>query len=184
MARQYNATGNSRHRESPSGYVSARWRSTRVMRAPGRCWRSASRTSAWSTPGDTGWAAAERALALQPDLAEAHAAKAAFSATTGASMRRWRSTRSRCGSTRIYEVNAAAARCYIAMRRHEEPIGCLERAAAAIETDFWALGMAIQCYEAVGDCRRRRSRPRGASSSAWRRSSSPSPITASRSAGA
>ncbi len=50
-----------------------------------------------------------------------------------------------------YEVNAAAARCYIAMRRYAEAIGCLEKAAAAIETDFWALGMVLQCYEAIGD---------------------------------
>ena len=50
-----------------------------------------------------------------------------------------------------YEVNAAAARCLIAMRCNAEAIVCLEKAAAAIEADFWALGMAIQCYEAVGD---------------------------------
>ncbi len=50
-----------------------------------------------------------------------------------------------------YEVNCAAARCYIGMRRNQDAIGCLEKAAAAIETDFWALGMAVQCYEAVGD---------------------------------
>jgi adenylate cyclase len=50
-----------------------------------------------------------------------------------------------------YEVNAAAARCYIPMRRYQDAITCLEKAAVAIETDFWALGMAIQCYEALGD---------------------------------
>jgi adenylate cyclase len=50
-----------------------------------------------------------------------------------------------------YEVNAAAARCYIGMRRNMDAVGCLERAAAAIETDFWALGVAIQCYQAEGD---------------------------------
>src|SRR4029453_13208983 len=37
------------------------------------------------------------------------------------------------------------------MRRNNDAVRCLEKAAAAIETDFWALGMAIQCYEAVGD---------------------------------
>jgi adenylate cyclase len=50
-----------------------------------------------------------------------------------------------------YEVNAAAARCYIPMRRYAEAAACLERAATAIDADFWALGMAIQCYEALGD---------------------------------
>ena len=37
------------------------------------------------------------------------------------------------------------------MKRNAEAIVCLEKAAAAMENDFWALGMAIQCYEAVGD---------------------------------
>jgi adenylate cyclase len=50
-----------------------------------------------------------------------------------------------------YEVNAAAARCHIATRHYAEAIICLEKAAVAIEADFWALGMAVQCYEALGD---------------------------------
>jgi len=50
-----------------------------------------------------------------------------------------------------YEVNAAAARCDIPLRRYADAIACLEKAAVAIETDFWALGMAVQCYEALGD---------------------------------
>jgi len=50
-----------------------------------------------------------------------------------------------------YEVNAAAARCLIAMRRYPEAIQCLEKAAAAIETDFWAIGMSISCHEALHD---------------------------------
>ena len=50
-----------------------------------------------------------------------------------------------------YEVNAPAARCLITMGRNADAIVCLEKAAAALESDFWALGMAIQCYEAVGD---------------------------------
>jgi adenylate cyclase len=50
-----------------------------------------------------------------------------------------------------YEVNAAAARCYIGLRCNVLAIGCLERVARAIETDFRALGTAIQCCEAVGD---------------------------------
>ena len=39
----------------------------------------------------------------------------------------------------------------ITMGRNADAIVCLEKAAAALESDFWALGMAIQCYEAVGD---------------------------------
>jgi adenylate cyclase len=102
--------------------------------------------------GDTGWSAAERALALEPDLAEAHAAKGRILGDAG---RYDEATEEHLTALRLdpggYEVNAAAARCHIPMRRFKEAAACLERAAAAIETDFWALGMAIQCYEALGD---------------------------------
>ena len=108
----------------------------------------------------------------------------AFSATRGATRRRWRSTRRRLRlDPDGYEVNCAAARCYIGMRRNEDAIGCLERAAAAIETDFWALGMAVQCYEAVGDGEGVKSAARRCLD-AWRRPSSPNPIMASPSDGA
>jgi adenylate cyclase len=39
----------------------------------------------------------------------------------------------------------------MALHRNEEAIACLERAGAAIEADFWAPGMSIQCYEAKSD---------------------------------
>ena len=102
--------------------------------------------------GDAGWPAAERALALQPDLAEAHAATGRILGDAG---RYDEALAEHATALRLdpdgYEVNAAAARCHISMRRNEDAIGFLEKAAAAIETDFWALGMAIQSYEAVGD---------------------------------
>jgi adenylate cyclase len=101
---------------------------------------------------DAGWAAAERALALQPDLAEAHAAKGRILGDAG---RYDEALVEHTTALRLdpdgYEVNCGAARCYIGMRRNRDAIGYLEKAAAAIETDFWALGMAIQCYNAVGD---------------------------------
>ena len=102
--------------------------------------------------GDTGWSAAERALALEPDLAEAHAARGRILGDAG---RYDEALLEHAAALRLdpdgYEVNAAAARCYIPMRRYADAIACLEKAAVAIETDFWALGMAIQCYEALGD---------------------------------
>jgi predicted Zn-dependent protease len=81
-----------------------------------------------------------------------------------------------------YEVNAPAARCYIGMKRNADAIVCLEKAAAAMENDFWALGMAIQCYEAVGDLDGAKLAARRELERA-RRSSSPSPTTGSQSAG-
>jgi adenylate cyclase len=154
MARQYNATGNSRHRD-----ITVRLCQRAVKIDPGyaRAWAllalcQSNKRLVDASTGDTGWDAAERALVLQPDLAEAHAAKGRILGDQGhyeeAMVEHRAALRLDPDS---YEVNAPAARCYIAMRRNAEAIACLEKAAAAMETDFWALGMAIQCYEAVGD---------------------------------
>ncbi|HEX8013384.1 MAG TPA: adenylate/guanylate cyclase domain-containing protein [Casimicrobiaceae bacterium] len=154
MARQYNATGNSRHRE-----VTVRLCKRAVEIDPNyaRAWAllsvcQSNKVLLVTSPGDTGWDAAERALALAPDLAEAHAAKGRVLGDAG------RYDESLVEHTialsldpDAYEVNAAAARCFIAMRRYSEAIRCLEKAAAAIETDFWALGMSISCHEALCD---------------------------------
>ena len=176
-----------RHRDP--AVASARSRSIPTTRARGRCSRSARRTSGWSNvgTGDTGWDAAERALALQPDLAEAHAAKGRILGDAGPLRRgAGRASRPRCAldpdrlRSERARPRAATSRCGATTT----PIACLEKAAAAIETDFWALGMAIQCYEAMGDVDGVEVGGAARASSGSRRSSSPSPTTASRSAGA
>ena len=154
MARQYNAMGNSRHRD-----ITVRFCQRAVEIDPGyaRAWAllaicQANHRMVNVGTGDTGWAAAERALALSPDLAEAHAAKGRILGDAG---RYDEALAEHAKALRLdpdgYEVNAAAARCYIPMRRWQDAIACLEKAAVAIENDFWALGMAVQCYEALGD---------------------------------
>jgi adenylate cyclase len=154
MARKYNAMGNSRHRD-----ITVRFCQRAVAIDPGyaRAWAllaicQANHRMVNVGTGDTGWDAAERALALSPDLAEAHAAKGRILGDAG---RYDEALDAHAEAMRLdpegYEVNAAAARCYIPMRRYAEAAACLERAAAAIDADFWALGMAIQCFEAIGD---------------------------------
>jgi len=160
MARQYNAMGNSRHRditvrfcrravEIDPDYAKA-WALLAICQANSRMVNIAT--------GDTGWNAAERAIALQPDLAEAHAARGRILGDAG---RYDEALLEHAAALRLdpdgYEVNAAAARCYIPMRRYGEAIACLEKAATAIEGDFWALGMSIQCYEALDDTDGRKS---------------------------
>ncbi len=154
MARQYNMTGNTRHRVI---CIRLCERAVEIDPTYARAWAllaicQANKRLVNVDTGDTGWPAAERALALQPDLAEAHAAKGRILGDAGRYDEALVEHRT---ALRLdpdgYEVNAAAARCYIGMRRNDDAIGCLEKAAAAIEADFWALGMAIQCYQAVGD---------------------------------
>ncbi len=123
MARQYNATGNSRHRD-----ITVRLSQRAVDIDPGyaRAWAllaisQANKRLTNVDVGDTGWAAAERALALQPDLAEAHAAKGRILGDAG---RYDEAMVEHATALRLdpdgYEVNCAAARCYIGMRRNDE----------------------------------------------------------------
>ena len=160
MARQYNAMGNSRHRDITVRFCQ---RAVEIDPDYARAWALLAICQANSRmvnvgTGDTGWDAAERALALQPDLAEAHAARGRILGDAG---RYDEALLEHAAALRLdpdgYEVNAAAARCYIPMRRYREAIDCLEKAAVAIEDDFWALGMSVQCYEALGDEEARRS---------------------------
>jgi adenylate cyclase len=154
MARQYNAMGNTRHREI---CIRLCQRAVEIDPEYARAWAllaicQANKRMVNIDTGDTGWAAAERALALEPDLAEAHAAKGRI---LGDAAKYDQAVVEHEAALRLdpdgYEVNAAASRCYIPLQRWGDAVACLERAAAAIETDFWALGMAIQCYQALGD---------------------------------
>ncbi len=102
--------------------------------------------------GDGGLAAAERALALNPRLAEAHAAKvrvltadAQFAAAkTGIETALELDAES-------YEVNFAAARWCVAMRNHRQAILFFEKATSETASDFYAAGMLPTCYLALGD---------------------------------
>jgi adenylate cyclase len=154
MARQYNATGNSRHREIT---VRLCKRAVEIDPNYARAWAllsvcQSNKVLLITQPGDTGWDAAERALAIAPDLAEAHSAKGRVLGDAG---RYEESLAEHTIALKLdpdaYEVNAGAARCFMAMRRYREAIDCLEKAAKALEADFWALGMSISCHDALGD---------------------------------
>jgi len=103
-------------------------------------------------PGDGGLAAAERALELDDNLAEAHAARARVLTTEG----RYDEAMVEIESAlRLdpdsFEVNAAAARLYFMLSRHAEAIQFNERAAALMETDFSSVSVLMTCYKVIGD---------------------------------
>jgi hypothetical protein len=89
--------------------------------------------------GDGGMAAAERALTLNPGLAEAHAAKVrvltADAIETALQL-----------DAESYEVNFAAGRWCVATRDHRQAIAFYEKAASEITSDFYAAGMLPTCY--------------------------------------
>ncbi len=101
---------------------------------------------------DTGMAAAERAIALDPRLAEAHAVKArvysedsrydAASAEIDAALRL---------DPESYEVNRSAA--YLQYRQHRpgDAARYFEKAMTLLDTDINSANMLKSCYTALGD---------------------------------
>ncbi|HEY2482165.1 MAG TPA: hypothetical protein VGI30_08220, partial [Caulobacteraceae bacterium] len=112
----------------------------------------AARAANSNEAGDAGLAAAERALALDPGLAEAHAAKGVLLTRQGrfddAQEEIEISLRLDPGSN---EVNRNAGLWAIATRRYAEAIRYWEAAMAADEADYASPFMSMQCYEALGD---------------------------------
>ena len=102
--------------------------------------------------GDGGLAAAERALKLNPDLAEAHAVKARI-----LSEEKHNEEASREIETALrlnpesHQVNKCAALLRFREQRLEEAARYFEKAVALEESDFGSSGMLITCYTAVGN---------------------------------
>ncbi|MGD0192919.1 MAG: TIR domain-containing protein [Rhizomicrobium sp.] len=102
--------------------------------------------------GENGWDAAEKALSLEPDLAEAHAARGRVLGDNG---RNEDAIAEHEKAIRLdpesYEVNAAAARSFLSARRFAEAAACLDKASMLAENDFWSTGMAMQAHRGAGD---------------------------------
>ena len=104
-----------------------------------------------------GLAAAERALALDPHLAEAHAVKAQILLAGGDAD---------AGAAEVaialrldpesYEVNRSAGRLNYQLHQHEAAIRYYEKAASLMEADLNSAAMLISCYTAIGDAAGRR----------------------------
>jgi adenylate cyclase len=154
MARQYLFTGNERHRPI---IVRLCERATEIDPHYAPAWallalgQSNVRLLSGGT-ADNGWQAANRALALDPNLAGAHAARGRILADQG---KYEDAVREHEIAVRLdpesYEVNCAAARCYTAMRRYDDAIRHYEKATAVNDRDVWSSGMALSCYRAKGD---------------------------------
>ena len=97
-------------------------------------------------------AATERALAIDPNLAEAHCVKAHLFEEQGhqdkAREEIETAVRLDPGS---WEVNREAARLLFRQRRIREAIPYFEKAAALMESDWHNAGMLISCYRETGD---------------------------------
>jgi adenylate cyclase len=157
MARQLYVTGHEGDARRAEGIVRLCGRATEIDSNYARAWTLLALGQVilrflHGREFDDGLAAAERALALDPTLAEAHAVKArvysedgrydAASAEIDAALRL---------NPDSYEVNRSAA--YLRYRQHrlEDAARYFEKAMSLLDTDINSGSMLISCYSAVGD---------------------------------
>jgi adenylate cyclase len=102
--------------------------------------------------GDGGLAAAERALALDANLAEAHAVKARILADIGRHEEASAEIDIALGlDSESYEVNRSAGYLSYTQQRIEDAIRYWEKASTLMESDINSPGMLLSCYRAVGN---------------------------------
>ncbi len=95
---------------------------------------------------------ADRALAIDPTIAEAYAVKARiFSEHGEAEAANEAIARAMSFGPASWEVNREAARIAIAQRRFDEAAQLYEAAVASMETDYHSWAMAVTCYQALGN---------------------------------
>jgi adenylate cyclase len=157
MARQYMMTGNLGDARRSEAIIRLCTRATELDPDYARAWAMIAIAKVHlrfyiGAQGDTGLAEVERALALDENLADAHAAKAAVltfaNDTAGA---RAEAERALALDPESFDANAAMGRIDYQDRRFAEAIVHLEKAAASNESDIWSVGMLLPVYSALGD---------------------------------
>jgi len=157
MARQYSVTGNIGNARRSEAIIRLCRRAIEIDPNYARPWALMANAQInlrffFGREEADGMRAAERALELDGNLAEAHAAKARIL---------MQNTRFDEAVTEIelalrldpesYEVNGAAGRLYYLMRRFDQALLHFEKAATLVETDYMQAGMLVSCHTAIGD---------------------------------
>jgi adenylate cyclase len=159
MARKYWVSGNYGDIRREQRVVRICERAVEIDPGYARPWAliALAETNLWFTFNQKGerenaLAAAERALAIDPKIAEAHCVKARHLAEED---RIEESDREIDVALSLdpdsWEVNREAARILYRQRRIPEAKMHFEKAVSIIEFDFHAWGMLASCYEALGD---------------------------------
>lgn len=101
---------------------------------------------------DEGMVAVERALALDPNLAEAHAVKAQLLLADGDAEAAAKEVAIAFRlNPESYEVNRSAGRLNYQLHRYEDAIRFYEKSAGLMEADLNSASMLISAYTALGD---------------------------------
>ena len=157
MARQYSVSGNLGDSRRSEAIIRLCRRATEIDPGYAQAWALIAVSQInlrfyAGSQGDTGLDAAERALSLDANLAEAHSAKAVVlihdNDIEGA--RREIELALRL-DPESYEVNRAAARLAYFTREFDAAIPLFEKAAALMETDYWSAGMLTAAYQGKKD---------------------------------
>ncbi|MGD0190363.1 MAG: TIR domain-containing protein [Rhizomicrobium sp.] len=157
MARQYLVSGNSGDVRHGEAIIRLCGRAIEIDPGYARAWALMAvgqrrQITLFGGQGDGGMSAADRALALDPNLADAHAVKAAIL---------WANGQQEAAAPEIalalqlepesYEVNIVAADLSFRKRDLESSIRFYEKASTLVETNFSSSSMLITCYTAVGN---------------------------------
>ena len=157
MARQYRLNGNMGTARCPEAIIRLCQRATEIDPQYARPWAlmAVAQGNLRITLGrdnDGGWAAAERALALDPDLAEAHASRAQVLTAQGRLDEARREVDAALAlDPESFEVNYIAGRWCLAAHRFREAVPLFEKAAALEETHSHSLLMLTMALRALGD---------------------------------
>jgi adenylate cyclase len=157
MARQFNVTGNFGSARRGEVVIRLCRRAIEIDPNYARPWALMAITQSGlrlhlGSGGEDGMAAAERALSLDENLAEAHSAKARVMMHTKDFDNAAREIETALRlDPESYEVNAAAGRLYYITRRFHDAIRYYEKAAGMMETEYSVSGILISCYKAIGD---------------------------------
>jgi adenylate cyclase len=156
MARQFLVSGNRGDIRAAESILRLCVRATEIDPGYARAWALMANAQtalrlAHGRPED-GLATAERALSLDPGLAEAHAVRARHLYRLG---RHDEAAEEIEIALRLdpesYEVNDSAGLLCLRQRRFAEALGYYEKAAQLMEMSVGAAAMLISCYDAVGD---------------------------------
>ncbi len=157
MARQYHFSGNTGDARHAEATIRLCTRATEIDPDYGRAWALLAQAQGlqrtlFGGKGDGGLAAVDRALALDPGLAEAHAVKAGLLAREG---RETEAAAEIATALRLdpesYEANSEAANLCFRQRRLDDAARYWEKATLLMESDVGSPSMLITCYAALGD---------------------------------
>jgi adenylate cyclase len=156
MARQYLLTGNFGDPRREEAIIRLCSRATEIDRGYPDAWAmlaNAQMETRWRIgKGDGGLAAAEKALALDSNLADAHAVRARILFEEGrvdeANQEIATAVR---GDPESWIVNCQAAMLSFRQHAFEDSARYYEKATALMETDFGSAGMLVTVYTALGD---------------------------------